>query len=121
MPVHRARYIAPAGMKWCPKCKTFQPKDDFHTGYCPACFKTYKAEWTRTHKEATLGIKKRAVRVYGGRCSSCGEKDMAVLTIYPPGPKGEKALLYELEEQRWPKTHTLLCRNCAYRARSGSS
>jgi hypothetical protein len=108
-------------MKWCPKCKEFKPKQGFHSGYCPSCFKEYRAEWQATHKEKMLGIKKRAIRLYGGKCSSCGEKDPAVLTMYPPGPQGEKALLYALEEQHWPKDHTLLCYNCRARARQGTT
>lgn len=47
----------PEGTRWCPKCETAQPLDNFYTSangrvfsYCKPCKRRYQCEWKRTSR-----------------------------------------------------------------------
>ncbi len=110
----RAKRIAPVGYKYCPKCHHLRNLKDFAGGYCSSC----QSEYGKTYRQDTLpilidNIRQEAYEAYGGAvCCRCGTTDPLVLTIFPRGGKGERALLYQLRKNHWPKGYKVTCRNC---------
>ena len=113
-------------MKFCIKCNTSKPKENFYkqndrksgTSYCKDCFKTYCNErWVER--------KRKAILYKGGSCQSCGyNRYYGALEFHHRNPE-EK--LYDWSKLRllaWPKVEKeldkcdILCANC-HRERHG--
>lgn len=117
-------------MKYCSKCKTNKPKDEFYSklsrknnsnplsSYCKTC-----ANYNTSLRQQKVGTERKMflIREKGGRCSKCGyDKCIRSLSFHHRNPSDKKFCLSmrELSNHTWEKIQQeadkcdLLCMNC---------
>lgn len=109
--------------KFCPKCKTIKPLDDFYKrtnrnsvgGYCKKCSNEY-------HTERVKNVKIRIVNYMGGQCTKCSLKlensHYSVFDLHHLDPKEKDINFKRLKFQKWETIKKeadkciLVCSNC---------
>ena len=109
--------------KFCPKCKTIKPIDEFYlrtnrgdrNGYCKKCSNNY-------HTERVRDVKIRMIEYKGGQCVKCGLKlcdsHYSVFDFHHLNPENKDPNFSKIKYQKWVKIKEeidkceLLCSNC---------
>lgn len=120
------------GKKFCSKCGIWKGIKDFYKNnnytndlsyHCMLCYKNYGRQVTQPRCKILMT---EFVRVRGGKCVCCGEKELDFLTIEHIKNKGYEliydkkyALLKKLKNLNWPEGYTVLCWNCNCATRYG--
>ena len=136
MPRTTARFIAPEGKKWCPRCERYRDKDKFDPrpdradeldGYCHDCRRAYDREWSkdRDRKQEYRNLRNRVLDGYGGVCVNCNEKDYSTLVLEYVGTPSKRVELKGVQlysflvSSNFPPGWRVLCRNCFAKKKAG--
>lgn len=126
--------------KWCPKCETHKLHKEFNknkarsdglNSICRGCQRVkyrefserYKAQARERAKKRTSAFRRgwraKAIQVYGGECTCCGETNLAFLCIDHirggASQNRQQNLYYEMKEAALNPDHDtyqVLCANC---------
>ena len=87
------------------------------TGYCKDCYREYHRMWTAQSMPTTEELKAQVMTHYGSKCVQCGEADLTVLRMVPPGSRGVMLLLQAIRRENYPDRYQIMCANCWIRSK----
>lgn len=124
-------------------------KGDGHKGFCRSCASIYRRQHYNSKKaianttkwrdanplkarsyshQYRIKLKETVIAGYGGKCTCCGETEIAFLTLEHLNGDGARhrkecgsshGTYRDVIDRGFPKEYTILCMNCNYAERKG--